>query len=186
MVKYNNDLSSTLPDARSGTQASDTWRQHLYTGEQSVNTENWIRQSPDERQARHDAGDDMYIRDVLDSMRAKYSVPLPRPRVDPDIFQSLNEDVAGNKYGRDMAFWDYNLNKDKQVTNTELASKAHSAYWNFDLAPDFYAKNVDQYNAAGAFLVDTFKRARTVGYPIHPLSPILNGLPSTAFTGQAK
>ena len=186
MVKYNNDLSSTLPDARNGTQASDTWRQHLYTGNQSLNIDNWNRQSPDERQVRHDAADDLYVKDLMDTVRAQYSVPLPRPRVDPSIFQSLNEDVAGNKYGKDMAYWDYNLNKDTQVTNTELASKAHSAYWNFDLAPDFYAKNVDQYNAAGAFLVDTFKRARTVGYPIHPLSPILNGLPSTAFTGQAK
>lgn len=179
------DKGAASPRDKVNPRYSDKFQQHFYdpNAQRSNNIENRNRTSPDERQVYSDE----YVRNLLEIMNEYYSipaVPLPRPRPDPSILQGLNEDVRAFKYAKDMAGSTYDNSQDLSVTPTTntLAKKANSAYWNFEPKPTFFSKNADQYIAAGQFLIDSFKRARTVGFPIHPLEPVLHGLSTTSFT----
>lgn len=137
------------------------------------------RMPPDERQT---FGNNAYADGIIAEIKKLDAPPMPRrdPRSKmPDglgggqtygeFDQMLAEEGAVNRYSEDLTRADYRR-------------------WplSYNDAEDYSKKHGQQYHQAAEFLLDTFKRARTVGYPIHPLVPYLtNQLPSTAFEGQA-
>lgn len=147
----------------------------------SADVINLSKMSPDERQT---AQNDQYASGILGSIHAQDAATTPMPRPDPrdkmkpglgggqtygQFDQMLAEEGAVNRYSEDLARADY-------------------LRWplGYNDSEDYAKKHGQQYHQAAEFLLDTFKRARTVGYPIHPLVPYLtNQLPMTAFEGQA-
>lgn len=191
---FNNVLGEAPYKSRDATYPSQTWIDHQRTGAQSYNMEYRTGGSPDERDQRWQdllAWDDNRILDAL-RQEAKNNLnpppPMPRPRMSPEGWQQINEAVSVSKYMGDMATWDY-THAGGNIWTTggkSLQDKAHSAKFNFETVGKFLTDNSAQYRVSAEFLLDSFKRARTVGLPISTLSPVLHGLPSAAFEGQAK
>lgn len=166
MVKVNRPASTNIDDIRSGSL------------------------SPDERQKRNREQDDLWVNRTLRDLRAPYEVPKPRP--DPRSPMPGGKLALGKGQSRqefrDQIADDVWIAKAAQ----ELATKYyHTKFLGvFGLAPreqlkgmgsstwvrtgkDFGGANED----AAKFLLDTFKRARSVGFPIHPLNEQPEPLP---------
>lgn len=142
----------------------------------STNIINPDMMSPDERQ---DFNDTSYVDAIKSDVRAQDRPPLPHedPR-DPlpgqpgqtygSFDQGLAEEGTVKRYAEDLARADY--------TRYALG---------YNDANDYMSKHgQSQYEGAGKFLLDTFKRARETGYPIHPLMPYLDTMASSTFSDQ--
>ena len=131
--------------------------------------------SPDERQ---EINDKAYLSGILFEINSRDAPPFPR--FDP---RKKAPGLHGMTYGE----FDQQLSEEGAINRyTEDLTRADYLRWplGYNDANDYSKRHGHQYRDAAEFLLDTFKRAREVGYPIHPLAPYLHTMASSTFSDQ--
>jgi len=172
---------------------SQTFFDHLQTSQRSTNLVNIGAMSPDERQTyNNEAADNWLLESIKMEVNYLYGdppIPIPRPnpgrvKYNLEMMQDTADKGRADTYARDFAHWNFNFYSPPQTVAQTFHLPVPNYSYRSGEDTGHFMKNSDQYIGIGQFLVDSFKRARSVGYPVHVLAPTLHGPAMTYFTGQ--
>lgn len=165
MVKYQGRPASGLTDIRTGRGSPDD------------------RDEQNKKKMAHE--DDAILAQVKYAARQKYGVPVPRP--DPRNPMAGGELAIGKGMSR-QEFFQKNA-EDAWVNSRSTWKRIYDRAGNDWVKQGFWAKLStllqerdytgarQKIKAEDTFLLDTFKRARSVGYPVHPINEQPEPLP---------